>query len=163
MQAIDHIMIGSKRDQKYQFGNLSCLSIWLFQGFFIVCLFNKFTRLLKNKLICNSPYVDIASIFNVMQYHMNTYNYCCPHTCQLNNTLNCSRFKSNYSGFTSRSNNGGAKKKERQGETQFTTKTEGPPPLNANVFFFFESPQVKITYFYIVMYLYCFIEQCKII
>ncbi len=24
----------------------------------------------------------------------------------------------------------------RQGETQFTTKTEVPPPLNANVFFF---------------------------
>jgi hypothetical protein len=31
------------------------------------------------------------------------------------------------------------KKKERQGETQFTTKTEVPPPLNANVFYFFES------------------------
>ncbi len=29
------------------------------------------------------------------------------------------------------------KKKERHGETQFTTKTEVPPPLNANVFFFF--------------------------
>ncbi len=27
------------------------------------------------------------------------------------------------------------KKKERQDETQFTTKTEGPPPLNANVFY----------------------------
>ncbi len=149
MQAIDHIMIGSKRDQKYQFGNLSCLSIWLFQGFFIVCLFNKFTWLnkLKNKLICNSPYVDIASIFNVMHYHMITYNYCCPHTCQLNNTLNCSRFQTNYSGFTSRSSNGGAKKKERQGETQFTTKTEVPQPLNADVFYFFESPQVKITFF----------------
>jgi hypothetical protein len=32
------------------------------------------------------------------------------------------------------------KKKERQGETQFTTETEVPPPfLNANVFYFFES------------------------
>jgi hypothetical protein len=31
------------------------------------------------------------------------------------------------------------KKKERQDETQFTTKTEIPPPLNANGFFFFES------------------------
>jgi hypothetical protein len=27
-------------------------------------------------------------------------------------------------------------KMERQGETQFTTKTELPPPLNAQVFFF---------------------------
>ncbi len=26
------------------------------------------------------------------------------------------------------------KRKERQGETQFTTKTEVPPPLNTNVF-----------------------------
>jgi hypothetical protein len=26
---------------------------------------------------------------------------------------------------------------ERQGETEFTTKTEVPTPLNANVFFFF--------------------------
>jgi hypothetical protein len=34
------------------------------------------------------------------------------------------------------------KKKERQGETQFTTKTEVPPPLNANVFFFLESHPV---------------------
>ncbi len=34
------------------------------------------------------------------------------------------------------------KKKERQGETQFTTKTEVPPPLNANVFYFFESHRV---------------------
>jgi hypothetical protein len=31
------------------------------------------------------------------------------------------------------------KKKERQGETKFTTKTEVPPPLNVNVFYFFES------------------------
>ncbi len=31
------------------------------------------------------------------------------------------------------------KKKERQGETEFTTKTEPPPPLNANAFYFFES------------------------
>jgi hypothetical protein len=31
------------------------------------------------------------------------------------------------------------KKKERQGETQFTTKTEVPPPLNPNGFYFFES------------------------
>jgi hypothetical protein len=47
------------------------------------------------------------------------------------------KFKTNYSGFTSRSSNGGAKKKERQGETQFTTKTEvAPPPLNADGFFF---------------------------
>ncbi len=31
------------------------------------------------------------------------------------------------------------KKEERQDETQFTTKTEVPPPLNnASVFFFFE-------------------------
>jgi hypothetical protein len=30
------------------------------------------------------------------------------------------------------------KKKERQSENQFATKTEVPPPLNANVFFFFE-------------------------
>jgi hypothetical protein len=29
------------------------------------------------------------------------------------------------------------KKKERQGETQFTTKTDVPPPLNANVFLLF--------------------------
>jgi len=29
------------------------------------------------------------------------------------------------------------KKKERQGETRFTSKTEVPLPLNANVFFFF--------------------------
>ncbi len=28
------------------------------------------------------------------------------------------------------------KKKERQGETRFTTKTKVPPPLNANFFFF---------------------------
>jgi hypothetical protein len=28
------------------------------------------------------------------------------------------------------------KKKETQGETHFTTKTEVAPPLNANVFFF---------------------------
>ncbi len=34
------------------------------------------------------------------------------------------------------------KKKERQGETQFTTKTEVPPPLNASVFYFFESHPV---------------------
>jgi hypothetical protein len=51
-------------------------------------------------------------------------------------------FKTNYSSFTSRSsanicgNSGGAKKMERQGESQFTTKTEVHPPLNANVFFF---------------------------
>jgi hypothetical protein len=31
------------------------------------------------------------------------------------------------------------KKKERQGETKFTTKTEAPLPLNVNVFYFFES------------------------
>jgi hypothetical protein len=31
------------------------------------------------------------------------------------------------------------KKKERQSETHFITKTEVPPPLNANVFLFFES------------------------
>jgi hypothetical protein len=32
------------------------------------------------------------------------------------------------------------KKKERQGETEFTTKTEAhPPPRNANAFYFFES------------------------
>jgi hypothetical protein len=31
------------------------------------------------------------------------------------------------------------KTKERHGETQFATKTEVPPPLNANVFFFFSS------------------------
>jgi len=31
------------------------------------------------------------------------------------------------------------KKEERQGETQFTTKTEVPLPLNASVFYFFES------------------------
>jgi hypothetical protein len=32
------------------------------------------------------------------------------------------------------------KKKEREGETEFTTKTEVPPPLNnVNVFFFFET------------------------
>jgi hypothetical protein len=35
-----------------------------------------------------------------------------------------------------RSNIGGVKKKERQGETQFTTKAGVPPPLNANVFLF---------------------------
>ncbi len=29
------------------------------------------------------------------------------------------------------------KKKERQGDAQFTTKTEVPPPLNADVFLFF--------------------------
>jgi hypothetical protein len=29
------------------------------------------------------------------------------------------------------------KKKERQGETQFITKIEVPPPLKANVFYFF--------------------------
>jgi len=29
------------------------------------------------------------------------------------------------------------KKKERQGDAQFATKTEVPPPLNADVFFFF--------------------------
>jgi hypothetical protein len=34
------------------------------------------------------------------------------------------------------------KKKERQGEIQFTTKTEVPPALNANVFYFFESHPV---------------------
>jgi len=31
------------------------------------------------------------------------------------------------------------KKKERQGETQFTTKIEVPPPSDDNVFKFFES------------------------
>jgi hypothetical protein len=31
------------------------------------------------------------------------------------------------------------KKKERQGETQVTTTTQVPPPLNVNVFYFFES------------------------
>ncbi len=31
------------------------------------------------------------------------------------------------------------KKNERQGETQFTTKTKVLPPMNANVFYFFES------------------------
>ncbi len=30
-------------------------------------------------------------------------------------------------------------KGKTQGETQFITKTEVPPPLNANVFYFFES------------------------
>ncbi len=30
------------------------------------------------------------------------------------------------------------KKKEKHAETQFATKTEVPPPLNANVFNFFE-------------------------
>jgi hypothetical protein len=29
------------------------------------------------------------------------------------------------------------KKKERQGETQFTTRTAVPPPVNSNVFLFF--------------------------
>jgi hypothetical protein len=29
------------------------------------------------------------------------------------------------------------KKEERQGETQFTTKTKAPHPLNANAFLFF--------------------------
>jgi hypothetical protein len=53
--------------------------------------------------------------------------------------------KTNSSGFTSRSSSGGAKKKERQGETQFTTKT-----------YFFETPQVKIIFFNIVMYLHLF-------
>ncbi len=49
--------------------------------------------------------------------------------------IKCTRFKTNYNIFTSKSseniyiNSGGAKrKKERQGETQFTTKTEFPPP-----------------------------------
>ncbi len=32
------------------------------------------------------------------------------------------------------------KKKERQGETQFTTKTEVPLPLNANLFIFESHP-----------------------
>ncbi len=52
-------------------------------------------------------------------------------------------FSTNYSSFTSScsenicSNNGGAKKtKEKQAETQFITKTEFPPPLNA-IFFIF--------------------------
>jgi hypothetical protein len=31
------------------------------------------------------------------------------------------------------------KKNERQGEIQFTTKTEVPPPLNVILFYFFES------------------------
>jgi len=31
------------------------------------------------------------------------------------------------------------KKKERQGDTQFTTTFEVPPPLNPNVFYFFDS------------------------
>ncbi len=30
-------------------------------------------------------------------------------------------------------------KEEKQGETKFTTKIEVPPPLNVNVFYFFES------------------------
>ncbi len=34
------------------------------------------------------------------------------------------------------------KKKERQGETQFTTNTEVPLTLNANVFWFFESHHI---------------------
>jgi hypothetical protein len=36
------------------------------------------------------------------------------------------------------------KKKERQGETQFTTKTEVTPPLNANVFYFLNLTLVMI-------------------
>jgi hypothetical protein len=50
----------------------------------------------------------------------------------------CTRFKTNYSSITGGSsgnkcsNSGGAKEKQRQGETQFTTKTEVPSPLNAN-------------------------------
>jgi hypothetical protein len=38
-------------------------------------------------------------------------------------------FKTNYISFTSRSNNGGAKKKEGQDEIQFTTETKVPPTL----------------------------------
>ncbi len=34
------------------------------------------------------------------------------------------------------------KKKRKEGETQVTTKTEVPPPLNANVFYFFESQPI---------------------
>jgi hypothetical protein len=44
--------------------------------------------------------------------------------------------KTNYNGFISRSSDGSAKKKERQGETQFATKTEVPPPLNADFILF---------------------------
>jgi hypothetical protein len=62
-------------------------------------------------------------------------------------SIKCTRFKINYNSFTSKSgeniciNSGGAKrKKERQGETQFTTKTEFPLPLTDNVFFVEISP-----------------------
>jgi hypothetical protein len=56
-------------------------------------------------------------------------------------------FKTNYSSFTTRSSENicsnttleALKKKDRQGETKFTTKTEVPPPLNVNIFYFFES------------------------
>jgi hypothetical protein len=61
----------------------------------------------------------------------------------------CTRFKTDYNSFTSKSsenicsNCGGVfKKNEKQGETQFTTKTEVPPPLNANLFYFFESQPI---------------------
>jgi hypothetical protein len=57
-------------------------------------------------------------------------------------SISCTRFKTNYSSFTRRSSAAPVEalnKKERQGETQFATKTEVPPPLNVNVFYFFES------------------------
>ncbi len=56
------------------------------------------------------------------------------------------------------------KKKERQGETQFTTKTDVPPPLNANGFYFFESQSihdqtqgssvVSLTLYIILLYIF---------
>ncbi len=57
-------------------------------------------------------------------------------------SIKCTRFKTNYSNFTSKSsenicnNNRGAKEK---GRTGFVTKTQVPTPLNANGYCFWES------------------------
>jgi hypothetical protein len=49
-------------------------------------------------------------------------------------------FKTNYSSFTSRSSNGGAEEKEKTGWNSVHDKNWGSPtPLNADVFYFFES------------------------
>jgi hypothetical protein len=44
------------------------------------------------------------------------------------------------------------KKKERQGETQFTTKTEVHAPLNANVFYFFDLTLFMIKFRALVLF-----------
>jgi len=56
------------------------------------------------------------------------------------------------------------RKRRDRVKTQFTTKTEVPPhPLNADVFYFLESPQVKITFLILLCIYIVFIGPPKII